>query len=262
MAFAPVIVDRAVATGGRQSHPRPSGAFCDAFSAKVSIVRAHPEHFAAKVAERRRRLGMTILDVNLNGGPTSPTVAKAEAGALADPRPSTLAKFDAGLRWTPGSAARIYWEGQDPRPRERTTTHKTFTSGAVTIELPLERVLALMSAQSRLTELVDQQSTQKVAIAEVRDIAESLDQHIGTIVGVFVTDLLERNYSDDDQTMQPLIEHAFAEILSAPVSSDDPDRIEKLYRRWLLGKSAETPPDLVPSFRRRLRRKLTSEGQA
>ena len=35
-------------------------------------------------------------------------------GKLVNPRPSTLAKFDVGLRWKPGSAAEVFWQGGSP----------------------------------------------------------------------------------------------------------------------------------------------------
>lgn len=219
----------------------------------------HMQHFAAKVSERRRLLGLTLVDVHRSGGPTAPTLMKAEAGELDLPRPSTLSKFDTGLQWMPGSAARTYWDGQEPRPRERSRTTRPLEPGTDAVWLPLEHALQLLVAQSRLTELVDG-AHRPVAVSELEPLVDRLRDTISMIVGHFVTDLLERNRTEDRQTTQPLIEFAFAELLSEPVDDDDPERLEKLYRRWLLGKASELPDDTIASFRRRWRRQTRSRG--
>jgi hypothetical protein len=228
-----------------------------------SMASAHLQHFAATVADRRKQLGMTYLDVNRTGGPTAPTVAKAEAGALADPRQSTLAKFDVALKWMPGSAAGTYWHGDDPKPREesrRRAQRTVLEPAAATVALPLDRILDLMTTQARLNDLIDA-GPEAVPCAAIRPIVRALNQHTSAIVGLFVTDLLERNHTANRQPMQPLLEYAFAELLSAPVSADDPNRDERLYRRWLLGDTDGIDSERQESFRRRLgRRKHPREG--
>ena len=227
------------------------------------MASAHLEHFAATIADRRKQLGMTYLDVNRHGGPTAPTVAKAEAGALEDPRQSTLAKFDLALKWMPGSAAGTYWHGDDPKPREESRKRAERTvlePAATTVALPLDRILDLMTTQAQLNDVMDAPA-EAVPSAAIRPIVQALNQHTSAIVGLFVTDLLERNYTRNRQPMQPLLEYAFAELLSAPVSAGDANRDERLYRRWLLGDTDGIDPDREESFRRRLRRrKYPREG--
>jgi hypothetical protein len=218
-------------------------------------VAAHPQHFATKVSERRKRLGMTFLDVHRNGGPTAPTLAKAEAGALEDPRPSTLSKFDAGLRWISGSAASTYWDGNEPRPQEESRRRAVLEPAPGGVVLPLDRILALMTTQAELNDLISDRSEHTVQTGEIQPMVNGLNQHISAIVGLFVTDLLERNHTKDRGSIQPLLEYAFAELLSTPVSADDPERYEKLYRRWLVGKSDGIGSELETSFRRRFRRR-------
>lgn len=198
---------------------------------------------------------MTFLDVNRNGGPTAPTVAKAEAGDLEDPRPSTLSKFDAALGWMSGSAASTYWDGSEPKPREAADRRAVLEPAASGVVLPLDRILALMTTQAELNDLINDRSEQAVHTGEIQPMVDALNQHISAIVGVFVTDLLERNHAKDRQPIQPLLEYAFAELLSAPVSADDLDREEKLYRRWLLGKGNGIDAELETAFRRRFRRR-------
>ncbi|ORB86056.1 hypothetical protein B1987_22370 [Mycobacterium kansasii] len=215
----------------------------------------HRQHFAVHVSRRRQNLGMTLVDVNRNGGPTAPTLAKAEAGALEDPRPSTLSKFDVGLRWVPGSAANTYWGGDEPRPREQVGKRAVLEPTDGTVALPLERILAMMTTQAQLSDVLDGHSAEPIPAGEIRPIVDTLNQHLSAVVGHYVTDLLERNHATDYQPMAPLLEYAFAELLSAPVSADDPQKLDKLYRRWLLGYAENIDTELEASFRRRLRRR-------
>lgn len=215
----------------------------------------HQGHFAVQVSQRRRNLGMTLAEVNRNGGPTAPTLAKAEAGALEDPRPSTLSKFDVGLRWLPGSAANTYWSGDEPKPREHIGKRAVLKPTDGTVALPLERILAVMTTQTQLNDVLDGHRAEPIPSGEIRPIVDILNQHLSAIVGHYVTDLLERNHTKGHQPMAPLLEYAFAELLSAPVSADDPEKVEKLYRRWLLGYSESIDTELEASFRRRLRRR-------
>ena len=215
---------------------------------------AHQQHFATKVLERRKKLGMTFLDLHRSGGPTAPTVAKAEAGTLADPRPSTLSKFDVGLRWIPGSAAGAYWDGDEPEPREEIAKRTVLKPSPGAIAVSLDQILALMGTQAQLNDLIDDGCEDVITLAEIRPIARELNQHVSAIVGRFVTDLLERNHSENGQTIQPLLEYALAELLSPAVGTEDPERNKKLYRRWLLGKTQDLDAGLEASFRRQLGR--------
>ena len=88
-------------------------------------------------------------------------------------------------------------------------------------------------------------------MASTNSLADSLAEHVSAIVGLFVTDLLERNHNYNEP-MQLLLEYAFSELLAAPVSADEPGREDRLYRRWLLGHVEEVDPDLEVSFVHRL----------
>jgi hypothetical protein len=218
----------------------------------MPCMTANAGHFGKRVAERRRGLGLTVLDVNRNGGPTAPTVVKAEAGALEDPRPSTFSKFDAALRWMPGSAAGIYWNGEEPRTRDP-SRRRVLAPASASVALPLDRVLAVVTAQNVLNDLIDSRAS--TVTKDIRSAVSALNEQTSSIVGLFVTDLLERNHRGDREQMQPLLEYAFCELLSAPVDTDDPDREEKLYRRWLLGRFEGIESDLELTFERRFRRR-------
>jgi hypothetical protein len=221
-------------------------------------VVGHARHFGVEVLQRRKRLGLTVGEVNRNGGPTAPTVAKAEAGSLVEPRPSTLSKFDVGLRWVPGSAASTYWDGDVPIPcEEKDRRGSSLEPAAGSVALPLDRVLALMTTQQKLNDVVDA-AADPIAVGDIRSVVRELNRNISTIVGAFVTDLLERNHRDGDAAITPLLQYAFGELLSEPVSPDDPDWEERLYRRWLLGTSEGIDDALKSTFQRRLRRRSPS----
>ncbi|MDI9979376.1 XRE family transcriptional regulator [Rhodococcus sp. IEGM 1307] len=218
-----------------------------------------PQRFAAKVAERRKLLNLTIGGLKAAGGPTPPVVTQAERAELQNPRPSTLSKFDVGLQWSPGSAARVYWDGGEPTVREKVKQPLATGGGAMTVSL--QTVLRLMSAQQVLHDLSDK--NQPIAPADLRGARDDVDACVSTVAGAFITDLLERNYGEDGSTTHPLLEYAFTELLSPPVSDDDPNAEEKWYRRWLFGKTTDLDPTMIKRFHRRLRAKqiqITREG--
>ncbi|MFX0581127.1 hypothetical protein [Nocardia nepalensis] len=189
----------------------------------------HDEFFATVVRKQRETLGLTMLELKERGGPAVPTQVEAERGELRDNvRPSTFRKYDIGLGWVIGSAAAAYREGRQPVEAEPKPPD-AFEPGATTVPLKLEQLLPLLDAQREL---------HAIAIAEpVTGLPSALDRlarAVATITGPFVTDILERNRNHQTH---PLIEIAFADALSAPVSALDPDAEEKLYRRWLIGRA-------------------------
>ncbi|NUS42844.1 MAG: hypothetical protein HOQ24_04020 [Mycobacteriaceae bacterium] len=206
----------------------------------------HPSRLGEKVAERRRQLNMTLEGVKAAGGPTGPTVIRTEAGELEDPRPSTLAKFDEALQWQPGSAARVFWEDADPAPRAG-----ELEPAAGTAALSIELVLGLLSAHRRLNDYADAANPDP----ELHAITAALNEQVSTVVGLFVTDLLERNALEGGAgVVNPLLEYAFGELLSDhPVDHHGQVSEERLYRRWLMGKTADVPAGLARKFRARLR---------
>ncbi|KAF0849192.1 helix-turn-helix domain-containing protein [Nocardia caishijiensis] len=206
------------------------------------------QYLGAKVHERRRQLNLTINDVKRAGGPTGPTVVKAEAGQLDEPRPSTLAKFDQALRWTAGSAARIFWDGEEPTP-VREPALPVLDPGSAEVALPVEAMLQLLGTQRRLADYVDRLDAES---SELAAISLNLDEQISAIVGSFVTDLLERNHGRGElDGIHPLLEFAFGDLLGGKGDGAGESE-EQLYRRWLAGKRPHLPPDLVRRFQARL----------
>jgi hypothetical protein len=189
------------------------------------------KHFATVVQARRRQLNLTLAGLHANGGPTVPTLVRTEQGDLLSPRPDTLAKFDRGLEWEPGSAARAYWEGRPPAPAKRAPP---FIVGEPTMPLSVERLLSLMAVQRELHDLT--QGSDPVPIPTLQLVVDKLNAEVSSIVGLFVTDLLERNRGDE--AVHPIFGVALESALSTPVDRSDPEAEEKLYRRWLMNWTA------------------------
>lgn len=76
------------------------------------------ERFARIVKARRDALGLNQEQVSANGGPSSTTFTNIENLRWRPGRAQTLQRLDIGLRWEPGSAARVLYEGGDPTPQE------------------------------------------------------------------------------------------------------------------------------------------------
>ncbi|MFI9509239.1 hypothetical protein [Nocardia sp. NPDC052566] len=211
----------------------------------------HPDHFGATARERRRQLNLTLDGVKAAGGPTGPTVIRAEAGELEEPRPSTLAKFDQALQWVPGSAARVFWDRGEPRLPQ--SDRPPLDPGAAEVSLPLELVLELLTTQRRLGDFVDGPGTD---LGALRAISGSLNEQISALVGMFVTDLLERNrVHDQPGQLHPLLMFAFGDLLDSPANGPAESE-EKLYRRWLIGRESGLTAELTRAFQARLDNKL------
>ncbi|WP_280370769.1 hypothetical protein [Nocardia wallacei] len=200
---------------------------------------AHDEYFAQVVRERRKQRGLTMPEVRDLGGPAVQAQGYAERGELPENvRPSTFRKFDTGLGWVPGSARAAYYEGREPRPID-SDGRQPFELGATSTSLDLEQLLPLLEAQRML---------HTAAVAELPDAIARLDEAVSGIIGPFVTDILERNRGTQ---VHPLVEIAFGEALAVPVSPDDPQAAERLYRRWLIGRADDLDDTLRQEFEQR-----------
>lgn len=209
----------------------------------------HPEDFGNAVRARRQQLNLTLDGVKAAGGPTGPTVIRAEAGSLEDPRPSTLSKFDTALQWEPGSAAGVFWERKPAVPRAAAAA-RALDAGTAAVELPLELVLEMMTTHRRLNDYVDSIDQPD---AELVGIRSAFNGEVSRVIGMFVTDLLERNAGAGDGVGHPLLEYVFGELLSTEVvGHHDEVSEERLYRRWLMGKATGVSPAQVRKFRARL----------
>ncbi len=199
----------------------------------------HDEFFARVVHGRRKQeLGLSMEQVASRRGPSVPTQVVAEGARLGEHvQGGTFTKYDTALGWVPGSARAAYREGRQPIPIAG--DYQSLEPGAAAVSVALEELLPLLEAQREL---------HTATVADLAVAVEQLDGAISGLVGPFVTDLLERNRG---QTLNPLIEIAFGEMLAAPVPADDPRRAERLYRRWLVGRADDLDESTVQEFEER-----------
>lgn len=211
---------------------------------------------AACVRERRRELNFSLDDTIAAGGPTRRTLVRVEAATLGPaPKPVTFRRLDAALSWSEGSAARAYWRGEKPRSAP---PRRQLDAGTAVVPVPAALALDLFRVQVELNEVLQRDP---VDTPTLRTTVDRLNIDLGRLLGLYLTDLLERNWRPDGSL--PLVEQAFGELLSAPVAADDPDYEDKLYRRWLIGHTAGVPDELAGRFVTRLAqaRRDVGDGQ-
>lgn len=212
---------------------------------------------AACVRERRRELNFSLDDVIAAGGPTRRTLVRVEAAELGPaPKPVTFRRLDSALSWGNGSAARAYWRGEKPQPA---VGGRKLDAGTAFVAVPAALALELFGIQVELNQVV---GAEPLDPGRLRATVERLNVDLGRLLGLYLTDLLERNRHPDGSSL-PLVEQAFSELLSTPVAPDDPDYEDKLYRRWLIGGTTDLPDELAGRFMSRLQqaRKNVGEGQ-
>ncbi|AYF77371.1 hypothetical protein D7D52_30115 [Nocardia yunnanensis] len=208
---------------------------------------------AACVRERRRELNYSLDDVIAAGGPTRRTLVRVEAATLGPaPKPVTFRRLDTALCWQNGSAARAYWTGDKPHPE---ALGRTLDAGTAVVEVPAALALGLFEAQVQLNLAARDPLDPRQLEAAVAGI----NLECGRLIGLYLTDLLERN-RDGDWSIPPLLDRAFAGLLDGPVSPEDPDYEDKLYRRWLIGRTSEIPDELAGRFGARLRQARKNAG--
>ncbi len=209
---------------------------------------------AACVRERRRELNVSFDDVIAAGGPTRRTLVRVEAATLGPaPKPVTFRRLDQALSWQDGSAARAYWRGEKPRAR---LAQPPLDPGTAVVAVPAGLALELFNTQIEVNEAL---TGERVDEPCLRAALDRLNAGLGCLLGLYLTDLLERNWHPDAAS-PPLLEQAFGELLSGPVSEDDPDYEGKLYRRWLIGRAPDIPDALAGRFTGRLARARRDAG--
>lgn len=208
--------------------------------------------FGQMVADRRAELGVSQVDVANAGGAPLCTIDQIEKAEGPEPDNSTLARLDRPLRWKPGSAIKA-WAGGDPESLDvagRGADAPVAVLGAREVTVSMKDLAAVMEAVNMLQSAVDVSDGDSVSADVVTAAAGELSGFVSRSVGVWITDLLECNYGTGRE-IPPIYMLAFREHLNAPVADDDPDRDDKLYRRWLA--DLTVPDDMtVARFQRRL----------
>lgn len=126
---------------------------------KVKATREQIDRLARAVEDRRIELGMTQLEVNLAGGPSTTTLSHFEDGTAPSPIPKTLKRLDRGLSWAPYSAQECLWKGIPPTP------------------LPTTSVVAAASLGGELSPV-----NARAALSHLRSAKNEIDQAISLLL--------------------------------------------------------------------------------
>lgn len=205
------------------------------------------------VAARRLALGLSYTEVHNQGGPSDTRTRAIENGTGPALRSSTLDKLDVALRWEPGSARAIL-RGGDPVPVPTPTTKHSvprmaLAEGGFTVS---NHEIAQMVASLR--ELDRQFQSANNAVLADPELHGAYVRHtsvVSTIVGHWVTSLLERNVHAG-HSLPPILELALGPYLDAEMIHDRSDADEQLYRRWLAGRDVPISPAQRAEFSQRL----------
>ena len=186
---------------------------------------------ARAVFRRRRELGLTRLDLSQLGGPSDTTIARIEAPTVktAFPRPSTLRRLDAGLRWATGSAAGclilrepIPLNSGDSAPRAH-----GYLREPDTVELPTELIHQIITT---LDAINLNPSGSNTAVKRLQDVADAMRWAY-----------LTREVEDLRTAGSEIPDHLAIGIMSALMctAGTEPARrdghADRLYLRWLVG---------------------------
>lgn len=225
----------------------PDGFWWDTVLA-MSDVPDGLSRLAKAVAERRRMLGLTRIQVQENGGPADTTLARIEhpTPETAPPRPTTLRRLDKGLEWPEGSAARTLHGAAPDRTDQPLDVHPDLTNALNfnSVEMPVTIVRDLVRAGDHVIADHPDESTRE------------LRRCIQRLTAAYATEVLER-VGGPGAAIPLAIELTFRGHLSAPLAPEgDPARTDQLYRRWLAGNGLpDTEQHLATTFEARWRAK-------
>lgn len=207
---------------------------------------ADADRLADYVSARRRELGLTQSQVQASGGPSRNRLASIEDATGPEPSALTFQKLDTGLQWEPGSA-RSTLSGGTPTPL---TNSDNALVGAASITVSIEELADLIRATNQLVDAHAEAGT------ELAGPARAVQEAASMLAGRWVTEALERNKATSSE-IPPIIEIAFGHLIEAPVSDvAEPERTERLYRRWLMGRTTGLCDGDAQRFAERLHSKL------
>ncbi|MCT1885775.1 helix-turn-helix domain-containing protein [Dietzia cinnamea] len=205
------------------------------------------------VAARRLALGLSYTQVHQQGGPSDTRTRAIENGTGPALRSSTLDKLDTALRWAPGSA-RAVLNGGDPVPLPASPTKENVPRMSLDEGKFLVSNNEIAQMVASLRELDRQFQSANNAVLADPELHGAYIRHTGvvsTIVGHWVTGLLERNVHAD-HSLPPILELALGPYLDAEMTHDRSDAEEQLYRRWLAGRDVPLSPEQRAAFSQRL----------
>ncbi|WP_328813496.1 XRE family transcriptional regulator [Rhodococcus sp. NBC_00297] len=194
--------------------------------------------------KRRTQLGLSRPQVRERGGPSVPTLKDIEEGSGRTVSAGTLGKLDTGLEWQPGSAADVLRGGE---PRSKSSTDVDAVLGPDTVVVSVRVVLDLLSISREL----DAMARDRQDLAGLSALSRRMGVALRPIYGEYVTRLFEENRRRNG-SLSPIYA-MFGQLLDEPSeSTDEVEREERLYRRWLAGRDVDVPAETVARFEARL----------
>jgi hypothetical protein len=205
---------------------------------------------ADAVTTRRRALGLTRIGLHEAGGPSDSTMARLESptATTAYPRPSTLDRLDAGLKWIPGSAAGCL-DLREPTPLEdisaappvettKPTTPPEALTGDGSAGDPLDFAYVAVPVEVlREGLLLIQQNLSPSDLAGGTSALGSLIKFAQQLSAAHATEVLER-FGGPTRSIPGFLQITFAPYLLPDPPFDQPtdQQIDdQNYRRWLVG---------------------------
>ncbi|OZE28306.1 hypothetical protein CH262_03025 [Rhodococcus sp. 05-2255-1e] len=204
---------------------------------------------ADAVTMRRRALGLTRIGLHEAGGPSDSTMARLESptATTAYPRPSTLDRLDAGLKWVPGSAAGCL-DLREPTPLEDISaaipTQPTKPSAPQELAAegsagdPLDFAYVAVPVEVlREGLLLIQQSLSPSDLAGGTSALGSLIRFAQQLSAAHATEVLER-FGGPTRSIPGFLRITFAPYLLEDPPFDKPTEQQvddQNYRRWLVG---------------------------
>ncbi|WP_411815538.1 helix-turn-helix domain-containing protein [Gordonia sp. SND2] len=163
----------------------------------------------AAIAERRRQLGLSQIEVWQRGGPSNSTLTRIENGLGDPPSSATLRKLDVALDWQSGSAARAL-DGGDPVARPQATDHltqmaKDATNAAATplqslaaeVQQSLLRNMSVATTPRARSSAAGTRPTTFGDLEGLHARIEELTPERAALVSRFVDDLIVRQENDE-----------------------------------------------------------------
>lgn len=231
-----------------------SGAF--ALPTTVGRVTTDPaSNFGARIRARRQELGgLSRQQISEQGGPAAVTISKIERAETKVPSAGTFTLLDVGLKWVPGSAARLFEEGIEPEPLDdaRSPAESILTAdpGA---PLSATRLVELTTAARNLDAVADRHPD----MSDLQDARIAVNLVTDRFLRTWLIALLEATSREKGPggTPEPIVGVMLAQYLASPPSPGlaEEDRRDVLYLRWLMGQVDESSadPEQIASFKNR-----------
>ena len=212
------------------------------------------------VAARRRSLGLSYLEVQQQGGPSDTRTRAIENGTGPELRSSTLQKLDVALRWAPGSARSILSGGSPvPRPPVDSPVQPRASLVEGDFVVSNSEIAEMVASLRELDRQFQSANNAVIADPELHNAYVRHTSVVSTIVGHWVTSLLERNYRAG-QDLPAILELALGPYLDAEMVHDRSDADEQLYRRWLAGRDVPMSREQREMFMQRINATRPSEN--